>query len=808
MNKYSIEFYNKVAGRKKLSEVFLGYQSYLWKSSEVSYSADCTEAMPLNMFDKVICGILELDGAVSAERIGEILGLNVISNEDNHQYADTAEMELLMDSLRSLEEFGMIQQDPETGKFTLSVQGSEYAGTGKKFKTTSNSGFNVFYDITSGNHAKAKEVFQNLPNITRPGFFSSAAMRDEYQDETALKSFIHEQLPDIYDPEKGNSFTNIAVDGIKEKMVKVYFAVLYDLQEKSYRLIGFLNSDEDTYVENDFFTDAVNGNQHLLDTIVSMFVEHQQVNTEAVSELQEEFVQAACDAQGQYDFNKYNNEDPQPVADAFSNERSLFEHECFWNSILDFIPENISKVFFNFDELNAPMLINLQKLAISRPDLYMFILYRTTDQSFNDYDGKTFFFKATGTASNVFCCTEKAVFDYVPFIIEGHNDRSVTMVHRNVEPTINLMKLEGNFAQAFVPKLFEDTMAFLDGEFEGKKGELESIMNCDASLMVFKDWADEGKLQQVSSRKLEVYNEAKRKNEDKLLDVFSKITGECDVESIQKIELIGIWKNKIDKLAANADATYIRFNEAVSAFMSGLREREQFIKDELMAKTFIIDTNSLLNSPDIVNKIGRKDRIVIPLMVYEELEKLKSKLAGQEEGENARIARKNIDVLRKKGKRLSIEKGKFALLPAELQLNKTNPDNLILAVAIAHADANPFLVTSDEGLQSKAAVEGISSITAEDLKSKIETEAAPKIDVIENNDGVQEGTGTASYLQVYYDLKKDGKPVTAQKYEKALKRAGIDYKDSGYRTFEEYCNSLPEFRVKIASNGFTYVNLK
>ena len=80
MNKYSIEFYNKVAGRKKLSEVFLGYQSYLWKSSEVSYSADCTEAMPLNMFDKVICGILELDGAVSAESIGEILGLNVISN--------------------------------------------------------------------------------------------------------------------------------------------------------------------------------------------------------------------------------------------------------------------------------------------------------------------------------------------------------------------------------------------------------------------------------------------------------------------------------------------------------------------------------------------------------------------------------------------------------------------------------------------------------------------------------------------------------------------------------------------------------
>ena len=102
MNNYSIELYKKVAEKKKLSEIFLGYQSYQWECAVVSYSADCTEAEPLNMFDKVICGILELDGAVSAERIGEILGLNVLSDEDNHKYADTAEVELLMNSIHSL----------------------------------------------------------------------------------------------------------------------------------------------------------------------------------------------------------------------------------------------------------------------------------------------------------------------------------------------------------------------------------------------------------------------------------------------------------------------------------------------------------------------------------------------------------------------------------------------------------------------------------------------------------------------------------------------------------------------------------
>lgn len=806
MNNYSIELYKKVAEKKKLSEIFLGYQSYQWECAVVSYSADCTEAEPLNMFDKVICGILELDGAVSAERIGEILGLNVLSDEDNHKYADTAEVELLMNSIHSLEEYGMLQQNTETGCYSLSAQGCEYARLGKKFKTTCNRKFRVFYDTTSGNHAKAKEIFEYLPDYNRRRLFQSATMKDEYKDEAMLKSFIHEQQPDIYDTEKGNSFTNISVDAIREKVVMVYFSVLYDLQEKSYRLIGFLNSDEGSYVENDFFTKAVNTNQQLLDTIVSRFLEHQQETAESVNELQKEFVQTACDAQGQYDFTKYNKENPKPVAEAFAKERHLFELECFWNKLEDFIPEDISKVFFNFDELSAPMLIHLQKLANSRSELYIFVLYRSTDQTFEDYSGKTFFFKASGQASKVLCCTEKAIFSYEPFIIDGRDSRSITMVHRSLDPTVDLKKLEGNFAQVFVPKLFEDTMAFLSGEFDGRKGELESVMNCDASLMVFKDWINENKLQAVSSRKLEVYNEVKLKNEEKLLEVLSRMTGECDVENIKKIELLDIWKDKINKLASSADATYIRFNEAASVFLASLRRREQFIKDELMAKTYIIDTNTLLNQPDLVNKISKKDRIVIPLMVYEELDKFKSKHAGQDIGENARIASKNINALRKKGKRLSIEKGKFSLLPAELQLNKSNPDNLILAVAIAHKDANPFLVTSDKRLRAKAEVEGISSITGENLRSKIDADVALKGSVLESKDGSQKETPI--YLQVYFDLKKDDKPVTVPEYEKALRRAGVNFKDAGYNTFDEFCNSLPEFRIKLARNGFKYVNLK
>ena len=56
------------------------------------------------------------------------------------------------------------------------------------------------------------------------------------------------------------------------------------------------------------------------------------------------------------------------------------------------------------------------------------------------------------------------------------------------------------------------------------------------------------------------------------------------------------------------------------------------------------------------------------------------------------------------------------LLPDDF--NKKSPDNNILTVALKYKNDNPILLTSDNGLQVKAKVLGISTISLKDFLRK------------------------------------------------------------------------------------------
>lgn len=711
----------------KLSEVFLGEVRIPWTYSIVKYEADCTEGLELDLFDRAVCGVLNLDGAVTAERLGEILGLNVVSDIDNGRYADNAEQELLSNVITSLVEFHMIERD-EMNNLLLTPLGREYFQKGKKFRTTHSQEFLVYYDITGGNHAQAKKAREYIKGIPRPG-----QSRPEYRDEVSLKTFLHEQLPEIYDLEKGNSFTNLKLRDIREIQSLVSFAVIYDMQERTYRFIGFASEDE-SIKESAFFTESANSSEKLRGRIVSLFTERcPKVDTPADAEI-EEFEQLASEAQGMYDFNKYNNEDPTEIADSFKANRKVFEQERFWSDVTSFISEDTREIYFNFGMLDMTMLARLDTLSKARPDMSMFVLYRETDQEINDHFGKVFFFNAHGTASGVFCCTEKVVFKYINYLLPGDDAvrPAVPIIFKDEETSVDTSRFKQNFASIFARKLYQEAMDYLDNEFKGSKMDVSNVSLCDSSMEVFRDFYSEGELRALSEKKLLVFNKVKKLYETSLIEKLGKIEEDADIENIGKLDVIGIYRDRINEVLSEVDESYINLHDIAKALKARLTEREQYIREELLAKTYIIDTNSLIKDPDIVNKFNRKDRIVIPLATYEELEKLKAKYAGTPDGENARIARKNIDVLQKKNKkRVRVEKGKLSLLPGELQnINSRNPDNYILAVAIAHMKENPYLITYDAGLKTKAEVEDITVITVEEFAERRETKNQPLSNII------------------------------------------------------------------------------
>ena len=121
---------------------------------------------------------------------------------------------------------------------------------------------------------------------------------------------------------------------------------------------------------------------------------------------------------------------------------------------------------------------------------------------------------------------------------------------------------------------------------------------------------------------------------------------------------------------------------------------------------YIIDTNVFVNFPDILSKIDKKYPVIISAKVTDELDKMKIKLDEQ----GKRNAEKALRLLNNENSHEVIyEFADVSLLPDDF--DKRSPDNMILSVALKYKSDNPIMLTSDNGLQLKSKIAGITTIS-------------------------------------------------------------------------------------------------
>lgn len=138
-----------------------------------------------------------------------------------------------------------------------------------------------------------------------------------------------------------------------------------------------------------------------------------------------------------------------------------------------------------------------------------------------------------------------------------------------------------------------------------------------------------------------------------------------------------------------------------------------------MQKNFVFDTNVLLHDPRAIFKF-EDNNVVIPIYVIEEIDTFKKEMT--ELGRNAREASRILDRFRQKGKLgdgVEMESGGTLRVPLTERsldrefLHSDKKDNLILAVALDMADAEPehpcILLTKDVNLRIRANALGIKS---------------------------------------------------------------------------------------------------
>ena len=90
----------------------------------------------------------------------------------------------------------------------------------------------------------------------------------------------------------------------------------------------------------------------------------------------------------------------------------------------------------------------------------------------------------------------------------------------------------------------------------------------------------------------------------------------------------------------------------------------------------------------------------------DELDKMKIKLT-EERRQNAEKALRNLN--NESQHEILYEFADVSLLPDDY--DKRSPDNMILSVALKYKDDNPIMLTSDNGLQLKSKIMGISTIS-------------------------------------------------------------------------------------------------
>lgn len=121
---------------------------------------------------------------------------------------------------------------------------------------------------------------------------------------------------------------------------------------------------------------------------------------------------------------------------------------------------------------------------------------------------------------------------------------------------------------------------------------------------------------------------------------------------------------------------------------------------------YIIDTNVFVNCPDIITHIDKKYPVILSAKVTDELDKMKIKLdeRGKQNAEKA-LRLLNSEMTHE----VLYEFADVSLLPDDF--DKRSPDNMILSVALKYKDENPIMLTSDNGLQLKSKILGISTIS-------------------------------------------------------------------------------------------------
>jgi hypothetical protein len=814
-----LNIYQALFQQKKLTEKYIGKVKFDWVYSEVHYTAECTVGVPFDLFDKTIVGILLVDEVLSIEEIGDILGMNVIHSPENQQYRDDAEFDILRMALDNLYYYKMIEiGDTYYSSCSLTSIGREYAQKGRKFKIENNKPFSLMYDHTSQNHIDAKALFKGLKG--NPLDFGKLYLAPkakilpnyDFVDETLMKQIAAKQANEVYDEQKGNSFINPSIDFNKSQTfsLKLYVPLLYDLENGDIRLMVY---EPTTKTINEYFSKWLNENK--LEEIINEFL-IANPSDRSLLELPQEYVQSVI--QMQNDFEKEIIDNPSNalvIAEKVNQDLNYVDIEYFWNNLNSFITNETKECWFFLQEYSIGILNGIENLFEKELTLFL-VLQKVSDAKLmqkvteihnksKNLDNRIFIIVAE-QLEDTLCVLGNIAFNIGQFNI--YSGYSFSCLMKNKRP-IDLLDTKALFASEYIPLILDSVEIEIDllkNVDHFSKDFIKTIDQIDRKALMFTDLQEhEDILQQifqVEQYKKNFISTIKEQHELQIKSELQVMFDDFFKQNFSILEPLQEFKNRLQFFQNELLEDYTDLQKEVDGFENKIKEEEKRIKDEILAKTYIIDTNVFIEEPDIISKIDSKHYIALTLTAIEELDKLKTK---EKTKANALKAIKSINEVLKesnKQKKPRVKKARANLDLLPIELRQKSGDNYLLSMALIYQDEQPVILTLDKNLQSKAIMLNIEVLTLKDFLRLTKNNIITSTNEVLKNEKYH-----LDYHFIFERTPKDKQGnKTINEFIKSIKKIQPDfeYNSLGFKDELEFIKSLYIFHV----NKNQYITLK
>jgi len=699
-------------------------------------------------------------------------------------------------ALDNLYQYKMIEiGDTSYSSCRLTSIGKEYAQKGRKFKIENNKPFSLVYDHTSQNHIEAKILFKNLKGKNQPSLINGF----DFLDEVLMKKMAVKQANEVFDEQKGNSFTNPKIDQNKSQsfLLEIFVALLYDLESNQIRLLSY---EPTTKTINEYFTKWLNENK--LEEIIEQF-QNENTADSLLPILPLAYVQTITKGQKDFEVEVTNNpENAFAIAKQINQDLHSIDVEYFWNNLKCFVSENTKECWFFLPDPNGKCLSLIERFADDCSYLMVFVTINTTQNADLEKQVKKLTDKSCLYSNNLFVVQigfreiQKFKFWKLEDSLYEFNETSFSvgdsffinaLTKTNIDAAKSYNTRKHYFANELLPLLKENVLQKTSIEVETiNKENILSYQNLDKKSFVFTDLRDyEDVLQQVfkiEQQKNDFISKLKEKHQAQLQSELEQLVTDFDKQEFSRLEPLQEFNRKLQTIQSELFEGYTDLLKEVVDFENKIKVEEKRIKDEILAKTYIIDTNVFIEEPEIITKIESKHYIVLSHTVINELDKLKQKDKLKEK------ASKAISILNKllgKSKQLRTAKANTTILGEDYQQN--TPDNRILSVAFMYVDKNPILLTSDNGLQLKSKSIGIPTISLKEFLGE-----KPDTKVNSSNSNGIDYKSTFNKMQP----SKNGK-YQISSFIEILKKQNpeFDYKALGFEKAWQFVGSLGNFEV-------------